>query len=1429
MAQVGIRITAQDDTSGAFGSVNRGLETIKGNAATVNNALAGLGIGLSAGAFVAWTQNIINSIDALNDLKDATGASIENISALEDIAKRTGASFDTVSTSLVKLNQGLSAAKPGSDVAIAIEAIGLSVKDLKSLDPAEAFRQIAVGLNGFSDDANKARIVQEIFGKSLKEVAPLLKDVAEAGSLNATVTTAQAEAAEKFNKQIFALQGSIQQASRALVSDFLPALNQGIDRLQIAYKHAGSLAGVLAMYSRIDASAGFSGNIATAENQIKALEERASRITSDSARRGNQAAIDGLKQQIAYVKELQRVKALDDTDTQSNAEARRLGVSTSSRSLADVEAQKTRQKGIEDANKLAAKAAEQYRRELEAQSKLLDNLSGYNSNYAEEINLVAKAYAGGSMTLEQMQTAQQLIFEQQPVAKKFAKEQEDIAKALSKAYQVEQKAYEDQLKAIVDGADSVEKHLQRLQDEEKAAGLAVTQNISLAEAIERVSLARSRETYEKAAAAGADGQTLLALQREVQAREKLVAAVSSKESRDAVSKSASDAAKEWAKTAEKINDAITDALMRAFESGKDFFVSIRDTIVNTFKTMVIRIPVQYAVEGALGAVGLGAATSSIAGAAAGSAAGSSLWGAGAAAAGGTTIAGGTLQLSTGAMETLASIETALAAVPGWGWAALAAGALIFGSSRQGTATANTGDARRTFDASGNLTGESTQFGITAAANDAIDSVQKAYSQAVRALGATASAAQFGYGSNNIDGGKVIVTADVGGRSYNSNEVRPDQLALVASRAVLTALQGSDLPKYMSQVFNNLNVNEASQEAISAAVQYAGSLKTLRESMLGIGDYTDILQTKVNEGFSTLGTSAAKFKTDFVAALDGGLTKEQLATWQKLAGDMNALAEATGDYSLVVRSQTDILKERQGLQAQLDELTQTSVQALQAQRDALDESNKSLFDQVQLAKSAKTASEDAAKAAKQAAADFAAAISGALSSIESARSRLTSAQANVDAIRAEATSNYLAALEEVSDAQGRLTAAQLGAQNELARAASEAAREMGDLGRKLREFVDGATLSPRQSFAKLLAAALGGDRTAMQALPGAATGAIQGARQTAGSASDFAIQQARIIAQVSAVAGIAELAGSVLAPTTVEDAVVVAQRELTAAQTRLTAALTAANSIGAPLTSQISDLVGRYASAQSELTAAFNNLAAEIRQSLATIRVSAAGGTLAGGKTYTAAEVASAATGALQSGASAGQVFSDASTKFGISASDLASVASVAGITALTDYQKRIDQTATASQSDIAAVVAEAARRALAAGTTPQAEFVKHLQSIGWNAGMGDKYMGWSQGTTNAWAVANGFPAFARGVNYLPSDMLAQVHEGERIIPAADNRELMNRLRQPQQNGEALVEEIRSLREENRSQASAIVGLQSRMTKLFERWDGTGIPETRVTA
>ena len=76
------------------------------------DGLKGIGAGLasslaaafSISAITLFIGTTIDGVDALNDLKDATGASIENLSALEDVAARNGTTFDTVGNCATKFN-----------------------------------------------------------------------------------------------------------------------------------------------------------------------------------------------------------------------------------------------------------------------------------------------------------------------------------------------------------------------------------------------------------------------------------------------------------------------------------------------------------------------------------------------------------------------------------------------------------------------------------------------------------------------------------------------------------------------------------------------------------------------------------------------------------------------------------------------------------------------------------------------------------------------------------------------------------------------------------------------------------------------------------------------------------------------------------------------------------------------------------------------------------------------------------------------------------------------------------------------------------------------------------------------------------------------------------------------------------------------------
>jgi hypothetical protein len=240
MADPRIRIAAVDDASRVIAGVSGKLDAMGLSAGRLGSVFKTLGASVSAGVAVSLFRGINDGVDAFNDLNDATKASVENLSALEDVGDRTGTSFETVSAALVRFNQALKDARPGSEAEAAFRALGLQVEKLKQLDPAEALRQTSIALATFADDGNKARLVQELFGRSVREVAPFLKNLAENGELVAKVTTEQAAAAETFNRELLALDKNAKDAGRALVSDLVTGINAAAK----AYRESGLSAGL---------------------------------------------------------------------------------------------------------------------------------------------------------------------------------------------------------------------------------------------------------------------------------------------------------------------------------------------------------------------------------------------------------------------------------------------------------------------------------------------------------------------------------------------------------------------------------------------------------------------------------------------------------------------------------------------------------------------------------------------------------------------------------------------------------------------------------------------------------------------------------------------------------------------------------------------------------------------------------------------------------------------------------------------------------------------------------------------------------------------------------------------------------------------------------------------------------------------------------
>jgi hypothetical protein len=768
------------------------------------------------GSFGLAFKNIINGVDALNDLKDATGASIENISALEDVALRTGGSFDTVSTSLIKLNKGLADAKPGSDMAIAINAIGLSVEDLKKLDPAEAFRKTAVALSGFADDANKARLTQELFGKSLKEVAPFLKDLAEKGELVAKVTTEQADEAERFNKSLFEMQKNVTDISRGLAGPLVTALNEVIAKFK-----EGSAEGK-----------GFMS------------------IASDR-----------------YWSNIRKFYGMEQPVVNTGGAGGEWGEDAPKPSAPDVgalaEKEKAAAKAREEAAKAAARALEEQNKALADQAKLLAELSGLTGSFSKDWADLSAIYKRGEISLDQLTEAQAKLLAKQPAIKASIDAQKRAIEESSKMYNSAAIAARKYYEELANNSDKLEATNKKLAEENELIGLSE-------KAKEGLILSR----LDNAIAIEQEAFALLNLQNsseiEVATAQRRIDLMKEQRGLTAsgiVAKEAKVAADEWKKTAESIRDSLTDAFMSAIDGTKSLWVSLRDSVVGMFKNMVLRPIIQGVV---------GAGVSAVAGSAAASAMGFGSSAAGAAA--GASMPGGITSL-------LGSSSMGALDIMGFDPTTLAIGAALLVLSQMGgkfVSAADSGRASIDYTSAGiggaayNTTGDAAQI---AAATANTNALAKTYFDTASALGVKAMQAAFEVGTNTGREGaapQTVLGVNIGKASYSSGEIASGDAAalqLASSRAILTALQASDMPRYLAGVFDNITASTATQDQITAALTSAGALATFNKELLALPfanlaalSYSATQSLiKFSGGLDTLKSNLSTYYTNFYTA------------------------------------------------------------------------------------------------------------------------------------------------------------------------------------------------------------------------------------------------------------------------------------------------------------------------------------------------------------------------------------------------------------------------------------------------------------------------------------------------------------------------------------------------------------------------------------
>jgi len=194
-------------------------------------------------------------------------------------------------------------------------------------------------------------------------------------------------------------------------------------------------------------------------------------------------------------------------------------------------------------------------------------------------------------------------------AQQTLKDQRDLAEAAKKNAEWRDQQYAEQAKLRLEAIEDAEKYAQAQMDTYNQDALtAEKQAQTLEEELALYGKLQSEiaaVTLEKLKArqAGLDPEdnNRKTLERQIEAQRRVVSALQQREGREASEAAAKAAMEDWKRASQDMERSITDALMRAFEAGKGFAESLKDTVVNMFKTLVLRPIVQAIVQPISGA------------------------------------------------------------------------------------------------------------------------------------------------------------------------------------------------------------------------------------------------------------------------------------------------------------------------------------------------------------------------------------------------------------------------------------------------------------------------------------------------------------------------------------------------------------------------------------------------------------------------------------------------------------------------------------------------------------------------------------------------------------------------------------------------------------------------------------------------------------
>lgn len=251
-----ILISAVDQTKTAFDSIKRGLGGLTDTAKSVNGVLANLGVAVSVAGLTAMVKSAINTGDALDEMSQRVGVSVETLSVWKPAAEQSGVSGESFEKGLRKLSTTMLEAATGSeDAARGFSAVGVEFKNqdgtLRATD--QVLLDLAERFKAMPDGAEKTALAVQLFGKSGAELIPFLNQgrdginelAAEMQALGVQMSGETAAQAGNFNDALDKLKLATTSIGNQIIASLLPALNDMAGGMVESAKQGGTLRAIL--------------------------------------------------------------------------------------------------------------------------------------------------------------------------------------------------------------------------------------------------------------------------------------------------------------------------------------------------------------------------------------------------------------------------------------------------------------------------------------------------------------------------------------------------------------------------------------------------------------------------------------------------------------------------------------------------------------------------------------------------------------------------------------------------------------------------------------------------------------------------------------------------------------------------------------------------------------------------------------------------------------------------------------------------------------------------------------------------------------------------------------------------------------------------------------------------------------------------------